>query len=142
MLRKRFRTGGKLCRRHRGNRDLRREGVRGDALEIDHDRGVDEPAVPERVSHAVQNPGDSFHVTRNGVPVGELTPVRRNRFVSRNVALAAFSHASPIEAGRFRTDVDRLADQKITQRQLRNEGGEVMRALDAVARHERAVAPV
>ncbi len=55
--------------------------------------------------------GDSFLVTRNGVPVGELTPVRRNRFVSRNVALAAFSHASPIEAGRFRTDVDRLADQ-------------------------------
>ena len=55
--------------------------------------------------------GGSFLVTRNGVAVGELTPVRRHRFVSRDVALAAFSHAPPIDPERFRTDVDRLADQ-------------------------------
>ncbi len=55
--------------------------------------------------------GESFLVTRNGVAVGELTPVRRHRFVSRDVALGAFSHAPAIDAGRFRTDVDRLADQ-------------------------------
>ena len=55
--------------------------------------------------------GDSFLVTRNGVAVGELTPVRRDRFVSRDVALAEFAHAPRIDAGRFRADVDRLADQ-------------------------------
>ncbi len=55
--------------------------------------------------------GESFVVTRNGVAVGELSPVRRRRYVSREVALAAFSHASPIDAARFRADVDRLADQ-------------------------------
>lgn len=55
--------------------------------------------------------GESFLVTRNGVAVGELTPVRRQRFVSRDAALAAFSHAPPIDAARFRGDVDRLAAQ-------------------------------
>ncbi len=55
--------------------------------------------------------GESFVVTRNGVAVGELSPVRRRRYVSREVALAAFSYASPIDAARFRADIDRLADQ-------------------------------
>jgi antitoxin (DNA-binding transcriptional repressor) of toxin-antitoxin stability system len=55
--------------------------------------------------------GESFVVTRNGVAVGELTPVRRRRFVSRDSALAAFSAAAPIDAARFRADIDRLADQ-------------------------------
>ena len=55
--------------------------------------------------------GDSFLVTRNGVAVGELTPVRRHRFVSRDVALTTFSSAPPIDARRFRADVDRLGDQ-------------------------------
>jgi antitoxin (DNA-binding transcriptional repressor) of toxin-antitoxin stability system len=55
--------------------------------------------------------GESFVVTRNGIAVGELTPVRRRRFVTRDSALAAFSHAAPIDAARFRADIDRLADQ-------------------------------
>jgi antitoxin (DNA-binding transcriptional repressor) of toxin-antitoxin stability system len=55
--------------------------------------------------------GESFVVTRNGIAVGELTPVRRQRFVSRGAALAAFAHAAPIDAARFRADVDRLAAQ-------------------------------
>jgi antitoxin (DNA-binding transcriptional repressor) of toxin-antitoxin stability system len=55
--------------------------------------------------------GESFVVTRNGVAVGELTPVRRHRFVSRDAALAAFSHAAPIDAARFRADIDRVVDQ-------------------------------
>jgi antitoxin (DNA-binding transcriptional repressor) of toxin-antitoxin stability system len=55
--------------------------------------------------------GESFLVTRNGIAVGELTPVRRRRFVSREAALAAFSHAPPIDGARFRADIDRLADQ-------------------------------
>jgi antitoxin (DNA-binding transcriptional repressor) of toxin-antitoxin stability system len=60
--------------------------------------------------------GESFVVTRNGVAVGELTPVRRRRFVTRDSALAAFSHAAPIDAARFRADIDRLADQDPTPR--------------------------
>lgn len=55
--------------------------------------------------------GESFVVTRNGVPVGELRPVRRRRYVSREVALAAFSHGAAIDAPRFRADIDRLANQ-------------------------------
>ncbi len=55
--------------------------------------------------------GETFLVTRNGVAVGELTPVRRPRFVSRDAALAAFSHAAPIDSGQFRRDIDLLADQ-------------------------------
>ncbi len=55
--------------------------------------------------------GERFVVTRNGVAVGELTPLERHRFVSRDAVLAAFAHAEPIDAERFRVDVDRLADQ-------------------------------
>ncbi len=55
--------------------------------------------------------GETFLVTRNGVAVGELTPVRRPSFVSRDAALAAFSGAAPIDATRFRRDTDLLVDQ-------------------------------
>ncbi len=60
--------------------------------------------------------GESFLVTRNGVAVGELTPVRRRRFVSIDSVLAAFSNAAPIDSARFRADIDRLADQDSTPR--------------------------
>jgi len=55
--------------------------------------------------------GESFLVTRNGVAVGELTPLRRHRYVSRDAALAAFSRAAAIDAARFRADIDRFVDQ-------------------------------
>ena len=55
--------------------------------------------------------GESFVVTRNGVAVGELVPIRTRRFVSRGAVLAALSRAAPIDFERFRADVDRLADQ-------------------------------
>jgi len=55
--------------------------------------------------------GESFLVTRNGIPVGQLIPVRPNRFVSRDAALAAFARAAPIDPDRFRADVDRHVDQ-------------------------------
>lgn len=55
--------------------------------------------------------GESFVVTRNGVAVGELTPMRRQRSVRAEVALAAFARAAPIDSAAFRADVDRLADQ-------------------------------
>ena len=60
--------------------------------------------------------GESFIVTRNGVPVGELTPVRRRRFVPAAEFLAAFNGAAPIDAARFREDVDQFLDQDPTLR--------------------------
>jgi antitoxin (DNA-binding transcriptional repressor) of toxin-antitoxin stability system len=57
--------------------------------------------------------GTSFVVTRNGVPVGELTPLRRHRFVSADAAIAMFRHAPNVDLGRFRADLDRVASQEI-----------------------------
>ena len=60
--------------------------------------------------------GASFVVTRNGVPVGELTPLRRHRFAPATAVLAAFRGAPPIDADQFRRDLDRDADQDPTPR--------------------------
>jgi prevent-host-death family protein len=60
--------------------------------------------------------GDTFVVTRNGVPVGELVPLRRRRFVSVEEALATFAGAPAIDVERFRLDVDELLDQDPTPR--------------------------
>lgn len=55
--------------------------------------------------------GESYLVTRNGVPVGELRPVQRSRFVAADVVIGAFASAAAIDAVRFRDDVDRGIDQ-------------------------------
>ena len=55
-------------------------------------------------------------ITRNGVPVGELAPVRSRQFVAARAALAAFAGAPAIDPGRFRSDVDAALDQDITPR--------------------------
>jgi antitoxin (DNA-binding transcriptional repressor) of toxin-antitoxin stability system len=60
--------------------------------------------------------GETFTVTRNGVPVGELAPLRRHRFVSADAAIAMFRNAPHIDADQFRADVDALADQGIDPR--------------------------
>jgi prevent-host-death family protein len=60
--------------------------------------------------------GEEFVVTRNGAPVGELTPARRRRFVGAEVAATAFAGAGEIEPTRFRGDVDRGLDQDATPR--------------------------
>jgi antitoxin (DNA-binding transcriptional repressor) of toxin-antitoxin stability system len=60
--------------------------------------------------------GESFVVTRNGVAVGELGPVRRRRFVIRDAAQAAFARTAPIDRARFRADLDRPLDQSSTPR--------------------------
>ena len=49
--------------------------------------------------------GETFIVTRNGVPVGELSPLRRRRFIAAEAAVALFRAAPPIDFARFRTDV-------------------------------------
>jgi antitoxin (DNA-binding transcriptional repressor) of toxin-antitoxin stability system len=60
--------------------------------------------------------GDSFVVTRNGVAVGQLTPISRRRFVSREAALTAFAAAAAIDGDRFREDLDAEIDQDPTPR--------------------------
>lgn len=55
--------------------------------------------------------GESFVVTRNGVPVGELVPTRARQFVTADVALAAFAGAPTLDPDRFRADVDTGVDQ-------------------------------
>ena len=57
--------------------------------------------------------GESFVITRNGMPVGELTPLRRHRFVAASAVVAIFKNAPAIDPGRFRADVDAWADQDI-----------------------------
>jgi prevent-host-death family protein len=60
--------------------------------------------------------GETFIVTRNGTPVGELTPLRRHRFVSADAAVAMFRHAPSIDAARFRADLDAVAPQDVEPR--------------------------
>lgn len=60
--------------------------------------------------------GVTFVVTRNGVAVGELTPLRRRQFLQAETAVAAFQGAAPLAAKRFRRDIDRYVDQGIRPR--------------------------
>jgi antitoxin (DNA-binding transcriptional repressor) of toxin-antitoxin stability system len=55
--------------------------------------------------------GKTFIVTRNGVPVGELIPLRQRAFVPTDVAQAALAGAPRLAYRRFRGDLDRLVDQ-------------------------------
>ena len=60
--------------------------------------------------------GKSFIVTRNGVPVGELTPLHRKRFVATEAVAHIFRTAPPVDYERFREDLDAAADQDPTPR--------------------------
>lgn len=50
--------------------------------------------------------GETFTVTRNGTPIGELIPLRRRRVVSREQFAGASANAPIVDATRFRADVD------------------------------------
>jgi antitoxin (DNA-binding transcriptional repressor) of toxin-antitoxin stability system len=60
--------------------------------------------------------GETFVVTRNGVPVGELTPLKQRQFVAADAVVAAFGGAPDVDLERFRADVDALLDQDATPR--------------------------
>jgi antitoxin (DNA-binding transcriptional repressor) of toxin-antitoxin stability system len=60
--------------------------------------------------------GKSFTVTRNGVPVGELIPVRQRVFVPVETVVAAFAAGARVSPKRFRKDVDAVIDQDPTPR--------------------------
>jgi prevent-host-death family protein len=56
--------------------------------------------------------GEVFVVTRNGVPVGELTPLRHRQFVGAEAAVAAFAGTPVLDVEQFRADVDAVLDQR------------------------------
>lgn len=60
--------------------------------------------------------GETFVVTRNGVAVGELTPLRQRQFVAAEAAVAVFAGAPAIDLERFRADVDAVLDQDAAPR--------------------------
>jgi prevent-host-death family protein len=60
--------------------------------------------------------GETFIVTRNGVPVGELTPLRRHRFVAADAAVALFRMAPAVDAAQFRADLDQVVSQDTSPR--------------------------
>ena len=60
--------------------------------------------------------GESFIVTRNGVPVGELVPLRRRRVVNGPALAAAFHGAPRNDYQQLREDLDRCVDQSIDPR--------------------------
>lgn len=60
--------------------------------------------------------GEDFIVTRNGVPVGELRPIRRRKFIPKEEFLALFEGAPHIDYEQFRADIDAYVDQDPTPR--------------------------
>jgi antitoxin (DNA-binding transcriptional repressor) of toxin-antitoxin stability system len=60
--------------------------------------------------------GRTYVVTRNGVPVGELAPLRRHRFVSAEAAVGLFRNAPAVDLDRLRDDLDRVASQELEPR--------------------------
>ena len=71
----------------------------------------DSGEIMRRLDH-----GETFIVTRNGTPVGELTPMRRHRFVSTDTVVAIFRNAPAVDSVRFRADLDDIADQNAEPR--------------------------
>jgi len=56
--------------------------------------------------------GESFVVTRNGVPVGELTPLRRHRFVAAEAVADVFRTVPAVDSVRFFADLDKFSSQE------------------------------
>lgn len=55
--------------------------------------------------------GERFVVTRNGAPVGELSPIGPGPFVDRDTVVRAFANAPTVDQDRFRVDLDDGVDQ-------------------------------
>ena len=60
--------------------------------------------------------GETFVVTRHGVPVGELTPLRRHRFLAAEAAIELFRAAPSVDYSALREDLDAMASQDATPR--------------------------
>jgi antitoxin (DNA-binding transcriptional repressor) of toxin-antitoxin stability system len=60
--------------------------------------------------------GESFVITRNGIPVGELRPLQRRRFIAAGTVVAMFRDAPAIDVTAFKNDLDAVVDQQIPDR--------------------------
>lgn len=67
----------------------------------------------KEIMDAVQH-GQSFTVTRDGHQIGELIPLRRRRFVTREEFAAMSRNAPSIDLEAFRADQDAAIDQEMT----------------------------
>ena len=61
------------------------------------------------VLRAVQE-GETIVVTNNGVPVAEITPLRRGRFVDAQTIVEGFAGAPHVDLKSLRDDLDEIAD--------------------------------
>jgi antitoxin (DNA-binding transcriptional repressor) of toxin-antitoxin stability system len=68
-----------------------------------------------RIMRALDS-GTSFLLTRNGIPVGELIPVRARLFVAADAVRAAFAGAPPVGRQQLRQELDAAVDQDPTPR--------------------------
>ena len=59
--------------------------------------------------------GESFVVTRNGVPVAELRPIERirRRFVPKAELMALAAAGPHVDLEQFRADLDRTIEQRL-----------------------------
>ncbi len=59
--------------------------------------------------------GETFVVTRNGVPVAELRPIQgpRRSFVRKSHLLALAATGPEIDLAQFKADLDRIIDQTL-----------------------------
>ena len=59
--------------------------------------------------------GETFVVTRNGVPVAELRPIERprRRFVAREELVTLGGAGPHIDRATFKADLDRIVDQDL-----------------------------
>ena len=59
--------------------------------------------------------GETFLVTRNGVPVAELRPVRpeTRTFVTREAILRGAGSPAPVDRARLRADLDGVVDPRL-----------------------------
>jgi prevent-host-death family protein len=57
--------------------------------------------------------GETFIVTRNGTPIAELHPLRRQTFVATSQLLALLGRERPIDGDRFFADLDDAVDQEM-----------------------------
>ena len=57
--------------------------------------------------------GETFIVTRNGVPAAELRPIERRRLVATSTVCKSAAALARVEPARFFADLDRHLDQKL-----------------------------